>query len=846
MRRTLRFRGVWRAGRRGAQKMKRARGCRVVVYVVKTPDFPFVFRCEARAVDSGGGMFMIHKMGGLFLALVLLLFASPPAGGARAASGEAAEARDWTIVLGEAARYVRGDAKTPGLTQGHLLLVRQIRARANDAKARLQEELRLSRKLLRAVGPPPPGGGPPEARGLAEKREGYQRRIAAVRARIAEADLALVRAEELEEALSAARLERFLGDMYSRTPIPFSPGVIARGGPEMMARLGRILRSPSDWRAQLPPGAGVGGVLLPGAVILIFGAFLGWAIRRSVLDMFGRDPNVPEPSYARRFGAAVAEGVGNGALPGVILTALYVWVTRPGALVSGLFAGALASFLLSALFFVGVVAFARAFLSPDQSTWRLTSQSPADAQGAYRWILVLAALFSIDMFFSNIGHEREGSAESMAVYAALFGVLEGLFFVRLSRWELWRTEAASEGAARERGRAWRLACRTARGLAVVGVVALCAGYGVFGRRLLTNLILTGLLLLVMALLRGLIRELVSWLSRSAFVREKLRLSSGALGALRSWERAMVDPLVLVLGVVLIVPVWGVPADVLIRWTAGVLTEFQVGSVRISIVDIVLAVLVFFLAMAGVRFLQRQLSERLLEQTGLPSGVRHSLNAGLGYAGVIVAVLLSISVTGVDLSNLALVASALSVGIGFGLQNVVNNFVSGLILLAERPVKVGDWVRVGNHEGIVKKIQFRATELETWQRASVIIPNAEIVSTSVVNLTHRDQYGRVEVGVGVAYDSDVQKVREILLDVARKNERVSEFPAPGVVFRDFGESSLDFELRCFTSNVMGRLGVGSDLRFEIERRLREAGVEIPFPQRVVHLTNPPEGERAEDP
>lgn len=788
-------------------------------------------------------MFMIHKMGGLALALTLLLSAPPPAGGAKSASGEAAEARDWTLVLEEAARYLRGGAQTAGLTQGHLLLVRQIRARANDAKARLEEELRVSRKLLGAVGPAPPEGGAPEAGGIAEKREGYQRRIAAVRARIAEADLALVRAEELENALSAARLERFLGEMSRRTPIPFSPGVIARGVPEMMARLTRILRSPSDWRARLPAGAGVGGVLLPGAVILIFGAFLGWAIRRSVLDMFGRDPNVAAPSYARRFGAALAGGAGDAALPGVVLAGLYVWVTRPGALVSGLFAGALASFLLSALFFVGVVAFARAFLSPDQSGWRLTRQSPAAAQGAYRWILVLAALFSLDMFFSGAGHERERTPEAMAVYAAVFGVLEGLFFVRLSRWELWRDEAAPEGG--ERGRAWRLACRAMRGLAAVGVLALCAGYGAFGRRLLTNLILTGLLLLVMALLRGLIGELVSWSGRSEFVRERLRLSSRALAALRSWERALVDPIVLVLGAVLIVPVWGVPADVLIRWTAGVLTEFQVGSVRISVVEVVLAVLVFFLAMAGARFLQRQVSERLLEQTGLPSGVRHSLNAGLGYAGVIVAALLSISVTGIDLSNLALVASALSVGIGFGLQNVVNNFVSGLILLAERPVKVGDWVRVGSHEGIVKKIQFRATELETWQRASVIIPNAEIISTSVVNLTHRDQYGRVEVGVGVAYGSDVQKVREILLDVARENERVSAFPAPGVVFRDFGASSLDFELRCFTPNVMSRLGVGSDLRFEIERRLREAGIEIPFPQRVVHLMPPPEGGRAED-
>ena len=578
---------------------------------------------------------------------------------------------------------------------------------------------------------------------------------------------------------------------------------------------------------------------------MVLGVFLGWGIRRSALDMFGRDPSILEPSYARRFGGAAAEGIGNGILPGTVLIALYLWVTRPGALVSGLFAGALTSFLVSMLFFCLVVAFARSFLSPDQPAWRLTGQSSENAQSAYRLIFMLAAVFSVDMFFSSLEGEGARSAEAMSIYAAVFGALEGWFFVKLGRGKLWRAEAAEEGEIPEEGQAWRLMRRTARVLAVVGFVALFVGYGVFGKRLITNLILTGLLLWVMVLLRGVIHELVSWSTQSQFIQEKLHLPSRLLETLRTWERVIVEPVVFIFGVILIVPIWGVPPDDLIRWILQALSGFQVGNIRISILDIFLAVAVFFLVMAGARFLQRQLSERFLERTNLPSGIRHSLNAGFGYAGVIVAALLSISVTGIDLSNLALVASALSVGIGFGLQNVVNNFVSGLILLVERPIKVGDWVRVGNDEGIVKSIQFRATELETWQRASVIIPNAEIISTSVTNLTHRDQYGRVEVGVGVAYGSDVEKVRAILLDLAKKNEQVSDYPAPGVVFRDFGSSSLDFELRCFTPNVMSRLGVASDLRFEIERRLREDGIEIPFPQRVVHLMNPQESDQGKE-
>ena len=784
---------------------------------------------------------MSRKKVCLYFILFVSLFLSSLAYAADAASSQTTESNDWAIVLRDAALYLQGNEKPPARTQGYMSLVRQVRLRAENTKAKFQKDLELSEKLLRTIGPPPTKGDPPEPREIADRRERYNRQIATARGRIAEADLAIIRATELEDTLSREKLTRLFGDMSRRTPIPIAPGVLTKGAPEIAAEVRRILRSPLDWTAKLPPGVGGSAVLLPGIVVLILGVLLGWGIRRSVLAFFSRNEGLSELSYARRFGAAVVEGVGNGVFPGTVLAALYIWVTRPGALVSGLFGEALTSFILAVLLFCLVVAFVRSFLSPGQPAWRLTGQSSENAQNAYRLIFTLAAVFSIDMFFSNLWGEEGVSADAASIYSAVFGTLEGWIFLRLAREELWRTETAQEGEIPQQGQAWKFTCRTARVLAVIGIAALFVGYGAFGKRLLTSLIWTGLLLWVVVLLRGFIHELVSWSTKSESLKDKLHVPAHMIERFRSWGRVIVDPVVFLCGILIIVPVWGVPPGDLIRWTLEVLSGFQVGSIRISVVDIFLAIAVFFFAMAGARFLQRQLSERVLEQTNLPAGIRHSLNAGFGYAGVIIAALLSISVTGIDLSNLALVISALSVGIGFGLQNVVNNFISGLILLVERPIKVGDWVRVGSDEGIVKRIQFRATELETWQRASVIIPNAEIISTSVTNLTHRDQYGRVEVGVGVAYGSDVSRVREILLDLAEKNEQVSRQPAPIVVFRDFGASSLDFELRCFTSNVMSRLRVASDLRFEIERRLREEGIEIPFPQRVVHLMNPPKNE-----
>ena len=173
------------------------------------------------------------------------------------------------------------------------------------------------------------------------------------------------------------------------------------------------------------------------------------------------------------------------------------------------------------------------------------------------------------------------------------------------------------------------------------------------------------------------------------------------------------------------------------------------------------------------------------------------------------------------------------GVALGLQNEKNNFVPGIILLFERPIKVGDWVIIDGEEGKIKQINIRSTEVETFKRASMIIPNANLLSTTVTNLTHGNNWARYAIGVGVAYGSDTDKVREILLECAYANKKVLKKPEPYVIFKDFGACSLEFELRVYVSDIWAGWVVPSDLRFAINKRFAEEGIEIPFPQMVVH-------------
>ena len=197
-----------------------------------------------------------------------------------------------------------------------------------------------------------------------------------------------------------------------------------------------------------------------------------------------------------------------------------------------------------------------------------------------------------------------------------------------------------------------------------------------------------------------------------------------------------------------------------------------------------------------------------------TGVRNSIRTVVGYAGLALAGLIAISSAGIDLSSFALVAGGLSLGIGFGLQNVVSNFVSGLILLAERPFKAGDWIVAGDVSGTVKKISVRATEIETFQRQSVILPNSQLINSAVGNWTHRNKLGRIDIKVGVAYGTDVKRAHAVLLDIARSHPLVLKNPEPFVLFANFGPAALEFEIRVFLADVLNGNIVQNDIRFAV--------------------------------
>jgi small-conductance mechanosensitive channel len=265
-----------------------------------------------------------------------------------------------------------------------------------------------------------------------------------------------------------------------------------------------------------------------------------------------------------------------------------------------------------------------------------------------------------------------------------------------------------------------------------------------------------------------------------------------------------------------------------------LTSITIGNFEISLSDVAAFVVALWAGFLVSRILRFILAEDVYPRVDLPRGVPSAISAMAHYAVLTIAFFVALAVAGIELGKFAIIAGALGVGIGFGLQNVVNNFVSGLILLFERPIQAGDAVELGPLFGRVVRIGIRSSTVRTYQGAEVIVPNADLISKEVINWTLSDSHRRLEVPVGVAYSSDPKQIIEILLAAGHANKEVMKEPEPFVVFTGYGASSLDFELRCWVQSYAEGLRIKTDLFLDIWYRLKEVGVEIPFPQQDLHL------------
>lgn len=273
------------------------------------------------------------------------------------------------------------------------------------------------------------------------------------------------------------------------------------------------------------------------------------------------------------------------------------------------------------------------------------------------------------------------------------------------------------------------------------------------------------------------------------------------------------------------------------WTFMSTGIFNVKGTEITLGNIIIFSFLIFFFIAASKILSRLLYSRVLKNVKMDESVRYTLQRITHYTILILGVLFSFQFIGIDLSGLTVIFGLLSVGIGFGLQNLTSNFISGIMLLFERPISVGDRIIVGELEGDVKEINMRSTTINSIDNVSIIVPNSDFISGNVINYSHGDTRIRITVDVGVSYNSDLDLVLKVIKEVAVNHKKVIQSPEPIVLFRDFGDSAWEMRLRCWIFNPKEQYVIASELRCEIVRQFRKNNIEIPFPQRDLHVRSP---------
>ena len=750
--------------------------------------------------------------------------------------------QDWTDTLDRVELQLRSDSFRTDDDKQLRAKTRRVRQEARDVLRDSEVAMGATLRLLDAMGSLPENSSSHEATQLAEQRKRYLDRVDFYKARQVQAEIAIVRADQLEQKISREAQDQKFSRILDREPFPLAPSTLAVALPEFAQSLTRFWHSPVVWWSNLTDAQRDAVLQKRITLVLVLALGFGFGIRHFLLKWFGRDIAVERPSYTRRLGGAIAEGVASGVIPALIFAGFYFRVTGETNFISGLFEKLLEAVSLVMIFVILAWALPRAVLAPNHPNWRLLDVRAEKARMIASQVLALAAIFAIDIVLRS-GFSIVGKSEELnATYTLFFVALQTLGAWCLARAQLWSdvtdSEDDQETTTTLRQAFWTGVRRLIMLVALVAFLTAFLGYANLAATLIYDLLISAVIVSVLFLLRGLLRELIGFVSRSLFLQKKMGLRHRTRSLFKVWTRGLLDVALLLAGFVLVVSVWGAPFDDVWFWAKQIAAGFQVGGMTISVVDIVVGIGVFVLVLILSRLGQRVLAEKVLPGTRLDSGLQNSLAAGWWYLGIVLAIVLGIAAIGIDLSSIALIAGALSVGIGFGLQNIANNFISGLILLIERPVKVGDWVVLGQNEGFVKQINLRSTEIETFQKASVILPNADIISNALINWTHKDRYGRIEVGVTVALNAKPEEVRDIMLAAAAAHPRVVTWPESFVLFRQIDDSGLFLELRCFTADVLYQFIIGSDLRYDILQRLREAKIEIPMPQRVIHQAGAP--------
>ena len=776
---------------------------------------------------------LLRQMLALLCAVFIVLVAVPtaPAQQATQSPGQSLDAVRATLDrvekalgrpgLNDAALHgLRAEVEPMGaLTAG---ILQDVEPRLVAARARLDQLGKPGEK-------PTQDPTTPEGQQAAVERAEQQKLFEELDATVKRARLHALQAEQLSSSLVNRRRALFQQQLFARSASILSPHLWYQAVGELPGDLRAVSVIANDW-ASLVSSRLTGtrlGAWLATNIALVLGVMISLVAARRVM---GRPKALAEPSDLQKTAGAVWVAIVTATVP-IVAALTFIEIARFYDLINGRLEPLVATLFDGVRRIAIAVGLARGLLAIDREQWRLLDLETSTATKLSRLVFTVAVMVSA-MKFVEAMNDLVAASVSVSVLMRGVGAVAVALAMASTLYGILAREEEQENEYGPRittGADWYSVWRVLSWIAIVTIILSSAiGFVALASFVVDQVVWITFVTTAGFLIHALANASIARAVQPGSVAGRAAMNTIGLtrDSLRQIATLLQGALALMLTIIcamLVLAPWGVESNDMFGTLRAAFFGFKVGDLTISLAGILLAVVLFCAGVVFTRVLQSWLEDKYLPTTRLDLGLRNSIRASAGYIGVFIAAAVSLTYMGLSFDKLAIVAGALSVGIGFGLQAIVGNFVSGLILLWERVIRVGDLIAVGNDTGHVRRINVRSTEIETSDRVTVIVPNSNLVTGVVKNWVRSDRVSRVRVPVAVTLTASPEAVRALLISVGKEHPLVLDEPEPSVAFVAMTDTSLKFELSCFASDVEKASRIKSDLNFAIFARLQEAGI-----------------------
>jgi small-conductance mechanosensitive channel len=703
------------------------------------------------------------------------------------------------------------------------------------AIAQIAPQLEAADQRLAQIGAKPAADAAPESADVSRERDVQTATRQKLDETIKRGRLIEVEAQQTGDEITQRRRGLLAQKLFERSRSVLDPGLWIDVVEEAPHDLSSVVGLGSNWSAVVGQNAAPSSIAIV-AASLVVAFILLFPVRRSISTL-GESFLARQAPKSRLRRSATALFRVFAATVAPLLAALGVFW---GLKTAGWIPFNLERILIGVVWAAGFLGFAhgmiRALLSPGRPSWRLANFSDAaiaEIKNQPFWCMLIFVLGRlIDRFNETIVASLSASIATTGLFAVLNAVA---FAIALRRFRAARRVEAAEKAGGEAiSRPWINIARVLAAIAVaVVLIAAATGYVALAQFLANQVIWISSIISLAYLLLIVVDDLIT----AAFSSETgigRSLSDGMGARPESLEQigvvlsGLTRVILIAVAASFVLAPWGVESTDVFGWLRYGVTGVQLGGITISVAGVLGAIALVVIGVALTRGVQRWLDRDLLPKTRMDVGLKASISTAVGYIGGVGVIVISLAYLGFSLDRLAIVAGALSVGIGFGLQAIISNFVSGIILLAERPIKAGDWIVIGSDQGNVRRISVRSTEIELFDRSTLIVPNSDFVTKSVKNVTHGAPTGRVQIDLAVSSSIDPAQVKRVAMEVAKSHPAVLGFPEPQLLFNTLGAATNNFSLFCNVPSPRQVGSIKSDLNFALVKAFADAKMPLGGP------------------